>query len=143
MPPPSPAQPLSPKPVKSKRHAPPSPPPPDDLDLDVDRRLLSKSYFDMKELDRAAYALEGCTGKRAIFQRLYYTFLAGERRREEEAGEVLGWLHLPFAQRPATYFLNIGPLDPVRNANRSLPDIEVELAALYGNGERDPFICYL
>ncbi|KAI9025607.1 anaphase-promoting complex subunit Apc8 [Hyaloraphidium curvatum] len=110
---------------KSKRHAPPSPQPADDDDEDADRLLLSKAYFDMKELDRAAQALEGCTGKKAVFQRLYYLYLAGERRREEDAGDVLG------------------PLDPVRHVNRNLPDIETELSALYEAGERDPFICYL
>lgn len=98
-----------------------------DLDADdTDCLLLAKSYFDMREIGRAAHALDGCKSVRAIFQRLYYLFLAGEKRREEAAD----------ADTPA-------PLDNTRNPNPHMPKIEAELAELYESGERDPFVCYL
>lgn len=102
----------------------------------------------MKELDRAAYALEACTGKKAKFQRLYYMFLAGERKREEEAGETLGWFNHSARQPNLSSSLTpfqpfSGPLDPIKNANKNIPDIESQLAELHANGERDPFLCYL
>jgi len=47
-----------------------------DLEMqDLPRYLLGKSYFDCKEYDRAAFALNGCQSLKSKFLRLYSKFL--------------------------------------------------------------------
>jgi anaphase-promoting complex subunit 8 len=57
-----------------------------------DAYLLAKSYFDMAEYKRAAYALRECTDssddRLGCFLRLYSLYLAGEKRKEEELMET-------------------------------------------------------
>ncbi|KAJ1929592.1 Anaphase-promoting complex subunit 8 [Tieghemiomyces parasiticus] len=48
-----------------------------------DRCLLARTYFDLKEFDRAAFVLQGCTDRRCRFLRLYARYMAAERRCEE------------------------------------------------------------
>ncbi|GAA6010860.1 hypothetical protein JCM10207_003963 [Rhodosporidiobolus poonsookiae] len=55
-----------------------------------DLYTLAEAYFRSHELLRAAHVLRECTGPRARWLRGYAQFLAGEKRLQEEAGELLG-----------------------------------------------------
>lgn len=44
---------------------------------DFDALCLAKSYFDLKEYDRAAYFLRGCRSKKAYFLYMYSRYLVG------------------------------------------------------------------
>lgn len=59
-------------------------------DEDSPQILLGKSYFDLKEYRRAAFVLYDVPGPKAQFLRWYATYLAGEKRREEERIEKAG-----------------------------------------------------
>ncbi|KAL6048054.1 anaphase-promoting complex component apc8 [Balamuthia mandrillaris] len=50
--------------------------------------LLAKTYFDVKEYERAASVLRDCSSGAALFLRGYASFLAGEKRKEEESLEA-------------------------------------------------------
>ena len=43
--------------------------------LEEDRYQLAKGYFDMKEFDRVVWVLQGATGRRAKFLRVYSAYL--------------------------------------------------------------------
>lgn len=42
---------------------------------DLDAYTLAKSYFDLKEYDRAAYFLRGCKSQKAYFLYMYSRYL--------------------------------------------------------------------
>lgn len=42
---------------------------------DLDALTLAKSYFDLKEYDRAAYFLKGCRSQKAYFLYMYSRYL--------------------------------------------------------------------
>lgn len=42
---------------------------------DLDALTLAKSYFDLKEYDRAAYFLKGCCSQKAYFLYMYARYL--------------------------------------------------------------------
>lgn len=42
---------------------------------DLDALTLAKSYFDLKEYDRAAYFLRGCCSQKAYFLYMYSRYL--------------------------------------------------------------------
>ncbi|ELT99459.1 hypothetical protein CAPTEDRAFT_196146 [Capitella teleta] len=44
---------------------------------DADHLMLAKSYFDIKEYDRAAHYLQNCTSAKAYFLHMYSRYLAG------------------------------------------------------------------
>lgn len=49
------------------------------LDLvEYDKFLLSKSYFDVKEFDRAAYFLESCKSSKCRFLKIYSKYLVSK-----------------------------------------------------------------
>ncbi|KAL1919350.1 uncharacterized protein VTP21DRAFT_2043 [Calcarisporiella thermophila] len=95
------------------------------IDTEYDKFLLAKTYFDLKEFDRAAFVLRGCKGARSRFLRLYSKYLVGEKRKEEEAQDILD------------------PLDDSQAINKELPAIETELSSLYTSNELDGFLLYL
>ena len=43
--------------------------------LDLDALCLAKSYFDLKEYDRAAFFLRGCRSQKAYFLYMYSRYL--------------------------------------------------------------------
>ncbi|CAM6019838.1 unnamed protein product [Sphagnum balticum] len=92
---------------------------------DDDLLLLAKAFFDMREYRRAAHALQGSTHKKAFFLRCYATYLAGEKRKEEEIIELAG------------------PLGRSDAVNPELAGLEQELFALYSKGALDAFGSYL
>ncbi|RUS31263.1 putative cell division cycle [Jimgerdemannia flammicorona] len=99
--------------------------PPPLTDLEYDKYLLAKTYFELKEFDRASHALIGCNESRSRFLRLYAKFLAGEKRKEEEAQNIMG------------------PLDNSRAINRELDFILEELRPAFEAGELDAFCLFL
>eukprot|EP00241_Pyramimonas_parkeae_P020770 CAMPEP_0114326430 /NCGR_PEP_ID=MMETSP0059-20121206/29721_1 /TAXON_ID=36894 /ORGANISM="Pyramimonas parkeae, Strain CCMP726" /LENGTH=102 /DNA_ID=CAMNT_0001455405 /DNA_START=255 /DNA_END=561 /DNA_ORIENTATION=+ len=52
--------------------------------------LLAKAYFDLKEYRRCSHALKGQTGSKSVFLRCFALYLAGEKRKGEEAVELAG-----------------------------------------------------
>ncbi|KAG9452207.1 hypothetical protein H6P81_005111 [Aristolochia fimbriata] len=96
-----------------------------DDEIENDYYLLAKSYFDCRELRRAAHALRGQTGKKATFLRCYALYLAGEKRKEEEMIELEG------------------PLGKSDTVNNELVSLERELSALRKRGNLDAFGLYL
>jgi len=79
--------------------------------------MLAKSYFNMREYSRAAYALQHIKDlhmhQAALFLRLYSLYLAGEKRRDEEAMEVAD------------------PVQKCQVKNAELKTIEAQLAGLH------------
>ena len=97
-------------------------------ELESDSLMLAKQYFDLREYTRAASVLDvrGACSAQARFLRLYATYLAGERRKEERAVE------------------EAGPLGESRAENEELPIIEDELRTHCAPLESsDPFLLYL
>ncbi len=54
---------------------------------DSDQYQLAKTLFDVRDYRRAAHALHGTRGPKALFLRCYALYLAGEKRRDEERVE--------------------------------------------------------
>ncbi|KAF9198947.1 Anaphase-promoting complex subunit 23 [Haplosporangium sp. Z 27] len=92
---------------------------------ELDTYLMAKTFFDLKEFDRCASVLEGCSGHKSRFLRLYSKYLIGEKRREQETHEILG------------------PLDNGMAINREIEKIDSELAECYQSGTLDSFCKYL
>lgn len=55
-----------------------------------DRVALAKSFFDCKEFDRCANVLKDMKSSKAVFLRLYSTYLSQEKKKEEDTEGVLG-----------------------------------------------------
>jgi anaphase-promoting complex subunit 8 len=91
--------------------------------------MLAKSHFSMREYSRAAYALQNIKDlhkhQSALFLRLYSAYLAGEKRREEEAMEVAD------------------PVEKCQVKNHELKMIEEHLASLHGQNLLDGMNLYL
>ncbi|CAO3572047.1 unnamed protein product [Mortierella alpina] len=90
-----------------------------------DTYLMAKTFFDLKEFDRCASVLSGCTSSKSRFLRLYSKYLVGEKRREQDTREVLG------------------PLDNGMAVNREIQEIDSELTECYNAGTLDSFCKYL
>lgn len=97
----------------------------EDSDHDDDALLLARSYFDNREYRRAAHALQGASGSRATFLRFYATYLAGEKRKEEDTVDLAG------------------PLGRSDAVNLELVSLEQELFSLHRMGTLDAFGMYL
>ncbi|GAA6102099.1 cell division cycle protein 23 homolog isoform X1 [Tachysurus ichikawai] len=57
---------------------------------DLDALCLAKSYFDLKEYDRAAYFLRDCRSQKAYFLYMYSRYLSGEKKKDDETVDSLG-----------------------------------------------------
>ncbi|KAK0154937.1 Cell division cycle protein 23 [Merluccius polli] len=104
------------------------PPPPVVTEEDVqdlDAFALAKSYFDLKEYDRAAYFLRGCHSQKAYFLYMYSRYLSGEKKKDDETVDSLG------------------PLEKGQVRNEALRELRVELSKKHGAGELDGFTLYL
>mmetsp|Transcript_30547 Transcript_30547/g.77136 ORF Transcript_30547/g.77136 Transcript_30547/m.77136 type:complete len:618 (-) Transcript_30547:118-1971(-) len=92
--------------------------------------VLAKAHFGMREYGRAAHVLQHVRDLHrhpaALFIRLYALYLAGEKRREEEAAEVAE------------------PVEKCQVKNAELEGIEEQLAALHERGAlQDGLLLYL
>uniref|UniRef100_A0A8C8IHF7 Cyclosome subunit 8 n=1 Tax=Oncorhynchus tshawytscha TaxID=74940 RepID=A0A8C8IHF7_ONCTS len=92
---------------------------------DMDALGLAKSYFDLKEYDRAAYFLRGCRSQKAYFLYMYSRYLSGEKKKDDETVDSLG------------------PLEKGQVRNEALRELRVELSKKHSAGELDGFTLYL
>lgn len=67
---------------------------------DEDTYTLAKTYFDLKEYDRAAYFTKDCTSPKVRFLHLYSRYLSGEKKKVDDMTDV--------------------PPDPMKNDNLKL-----------------------
>ncbi|XP_048399145.1 cell division cycle protein 23 homolog [Stegostoma tigrinum] len=93
--------------------------------VDLDAYTLAKSYFDLKEYDRAAYFLKGCQSQKAYFLYMYSRYLSGEKKKDDETVDSLG------------------PLEKGQVKNESLRELRVELSKKHKARELDGFGLYL
>ncbi|XP_066595243.1 cell division cycle protein 23 homolog [Prorops nasuta] len=82
---------------------------------------LAKTYFDLKEYDRASYFIEQCKTPKARFLYLYSRYLSGEKKRIDDTTDV--------------------PPDPLKN--ESLKQLCVDLRKDHLEGNLDGFGLYL
>ncbi|XP_060792015.1 cell division cycle protein 23 homolog [Neoarius graeffei] len=92
---------------------------------DLDALCLAKSYFDLKEYDRAAYFLRDCHSQKAYFLYMYSRYLSGEKKKDDETVDSLG------------------PLEKGQVRNEALRELRVELSKKHTAGELDGFTLYL
>uniref|UniRef100_A0ACB8EI56 Anaphase-promoting complex subunit 23 n=1 Tax=Sphaerodactylus townsendi TaxID=933632 RepID=A0ACB8EI56_9SAUR len=92
---------------------------------DLDAYTLAKSYFDLKEYDRAAYFLRGCKSQKAYFLYMYSRYLSGEKKKDDETVDSLG------------------PLEKGQVKNEILRELRVELSKKHKARELDGFGLYL
>ncbi|KAK2190637.1 hypothetical protein NP493_72g01031 [Ridgeia piscesae] len=57
---------------------------------ECDLYTLAKCYFDLREYERAAHLLQGCTSAKVYFLCMYAQYLAGEKRRLDNASDSIG-----------------------------------------------------
>jgi anaphase-promoting complex subunit 8 len=53
---------------------------------------LAKSYFDLKEYDRAAYFLTDCKSSKGYFLHMYSRYMSGEKKKADDQGDSIGKL---------------------------------------------------
>ncbi|XP_039629745.1 cell division cycle protein 23 homolog [Polypterus senegalus] len=92
---------------------------------DLDAYTLAKSFFDLKEYDRAAYFLRGCKSQKAYFLYMYSRYLSGEKKKDDETVDSLG------------------PLEKGQVKNESLRELRVELSKKHKAKDLDGFGLYL
>ncbi|XP_046360516.1 cell division cycle protein 23 homolog [Haliotis rufescens] len=90
---------------------------------EYDKYTLATTYFDLKEYDRAALAVEQCTSPKAYFIHMYARYLADEKRKIDNASD------------------SIGPSESVDNEN--LKVLKTDLSKKNVNKELDGFGLYL
>lgn len=56
---------------------------------DYDNYLMAKSFFDLKEYDRAAHFTEDCSSEVCVFLHLYSKYLSAEKKRVDSETEVM------------------------------------------------------
>ncbi|XP_005992446.1 cell division cycle protein 23 homolog isoform X1 [Latimeria chalumnae] len=108
-----------------KNELPPPPPFTEEDAQDLDAYTLAKSYFDLKEYDRAAYFLQSCKSQKAYFLYMYARYLSGEKKKDDDTVDSLG------------------PLEKGQVKNESLRELRVELSKKQKGGELDGFGLYL
>ena len=74
----------------SDTQEPPTCPQSQEFALDSDRYMLAKSYFDLKEYDRASHFVSGCNSPEAYFLHMYARFLSGEKKKLDDAPDSIG-----------------------------------------------------
>ena len=57
---------------------------------EFDKYTLAKTYFDLKEFDRAAVCVEDCISSKACFIHVYAKYWAGEKRKGDIAVDFIG-----------------------------------------------------
>ncbi|XP_064602219.1 cell division cycle protein 23 homolog isoform X2 [Liolophura sinensis] len=93
------------------------------LGADYEKYTLARSYFDVKEYDRAAYFIQDCSHPKVYFLYMYSRYLADEKRKTDN--------------RPDS----IGPPKKIENGN--LKVLQSELSERHKKKELDGFCLYL
>jgi len=91
--------------------------------VEYDRYTLAKSYFDLQEYDRAAHFSKSCTSSKAYFIHIYSRYLAGEKRKVDDAVD------------------SVGSQD--RLSDKHLRALRVELSRRHKAGELDGYCLYI
>lgn len=60
------------------------------LGEDYEKYTLAKSYFDVKEYDRAAYFIQDCSHPKVYFLYMYSRYLADEKRKTDNRPDSIG-----------------------------------------------------
>ncbi|XP_063977279.1 cell division cycle protein 23 homolog [Diachasmimorpha longicaudata] len=89
--------------------------------LEDDQYILAKSYFDLKEYDRAAYFIKSCKNPKTRFLYLYSRYLSGEKKKIYDMTDV--------------------PPDPLKNEELKL--LSSDLRKDHMSGQLDGFGLYL
>lgn len=92
-----------------------------DSSPEEDQYILAKSYFDLKEYDRASYFIKSCTIPKARFLYLYSRYLSGEKKKIYDMTDV--------------------PPDPLKNEDLKL--LSSDLRKDHMSGSLDGFGLYL
>ncbi len=108
----------------------PSPPtsqnqPQEDFLSEFDQYTLAKSYFDLKEYDRAAYFVDKCQSQKAYFLHVYARYLGGEKKKYDEVADLTG------------------PIQYKTMKNETLKALRIDLSKKYSEGSLDGFCLYL
>lgn len=93
--------------------------------------LLAKAYFDSNEFLRAAHTLRNAQAARGRFLRWYSLFLAGEKRKDEEAMEE------------SNIAVTTAPTAKPRAVNEQLSTLHAELAPQAAAGRLDGYGFYV
>ena len=100
-------------------------------ELEQDLVLLAKAYFDSNEFLRAAHTLRNARAARGRFLRWYSLFLAGEKRKDEEALEE------------STNAMTAAPTAKPRAVNEKLGTLHSELSVEAAAGRLDGYGLYV
>jgi len=114
---------------------------------EYDNYLMAKSFFDLKEFDRAAHFTENCSSDLVVFLHLYSKYLSAEKKRVDSETEVMKTSaaasstagNAPTQTAPQQQQKG-GPAD---NALTSLKHLRVEMRKLDSRGKLDGFGHYL
>lgn len=98
---------------------------PQDFLEDFDKFTLAKSFFDLREYERAAFFVEDCQSSKAFFLHMYASYLAGEKKKYDDLTDL------------------VGPIQFKTIQNGSLKALRVELEKKYNEGTCDGFALYL
>ncbi|XP_013402626.1 cell division cycle protein 23 homolog [Lingula anatina] len=90
---------------------------------EYDRYTLAKSYFDLKEYDRAAFFTEECEDPKVYFLNKFSRYLAGEKKKTDDMTD------------------SIGPPDSVENDHLKL--LRTELHKKHSTNSLDGYCLYL
>ncbi|XP_072178028.1 uncharacterized protein [Diadema setosum] len=92
---------------------------------EFDKYTLAKTFFDLREYERAAFFVEDCQSNKAFFLHMYANYLAGEKKKYDDLTDL------------------IGPIQFKSIKNESLKSLRVELEKKYNEGGCDGFTLYL
>ncbi|XP_033633099.1 cell division cycle protein 23 homolog [Asterias rubens] len=99
--------------------------PQEDFLAEFDQYTLAKSYFDLKEYDRAAYFVDKCHSQKAFFLHVYARYLGGEKKKYDEVADLTG------------------PIQYKTMKNETLKALRIDLSKKYSEGSLDGFCLYL
>ena len=61
-----------------------------ELGSEYDNYTLAKSYYDLKEYDRADYFAQNCSHPLVFFLHIYSRYLSGEKKKLDDATDSIG-----------------------------------------------------
>ena len=114
---------------------------------------MAKSFFDLKEYDRAAHFTEECSSDLCVFLHLYSKYMSAEKKRVDSETEVMktsaasttagGAGGVGAAAAAATQQQQLSKGGPTDNAFAALRNLRVEMRKLDSRGKLDGYGHYL
>nr|XP_054766433.1 cell division cycle protein 23 homolog [Lytechinus pictus] len=98
---------------------------PQDFLEEFDKYTLAKTFFDLREYERAAFFVDGCQSNKAFFLHMYANYLAGEKKKYDDLTDL------------------IGPIQFKTIQNGSLKALRRDLEKRYNEGQCDGYALYL